>query len=265
MNSDGANASPDQPDPSLAADSDNGDSEAEKRDSSGLAPGLDESDEELSPSTNGPDQFSAAQLIDLERAQVGHDLHDMLLPLIFAASANLQPLLGKDDRTSAGSPLASDLVDRIAKSNEWLQQALLVGRNLLTQIYPPELDKLSWLVAAKDTARRLCGDACELIWTIDKHSPVNDPNWDRDVAAAAYRVMIESLRNAIRHGEAESISIRCLPDELLIVDDGHGFAPEQVAPGRFGIRAMKGRAQLVGKSVSVESEPGGPTTVRMSL
>lgn len=211
------------------------------------------------------EQLTAAQMIDLERAQIGHDLHDTLLPLIFAASANLAPLL--NSAVDDASPQHIDDVtrQRIAKSHDWLQQALVVGRNLLTQIYPPELDQLPWLVAAKDTANRICGGACEVSWTVDENSPVADSNWDRDVAGAAYRVLVEALRNAIRHGKAESVAIRCHQDAMLIVDDGEGFDPCQVDSNRFGIRSMKGRAQLVGQNVVVESEPGGPTTVRMTL
>ncbi|WP_182868304.1 sensor histidine kinase [Rhodopirellula sp. JC639] len=209
--------------------------------------------------------LTAAQIIDLERAQIGHDLHDLLIPLIFAASANLQAAL----RTSGDQPSSAEdvpgLLERIAKSDDWLQQALTLSRNLLTQIYPPELNNLSWLAAAKDTAGRIGGEDCEVTWTIDDSSPVCDPNWDHDVATTAYRVMIEALRNATRHGKAKTISIRCRPDRLEIVDDGSGFAPTAIDPSRFGIRSMQGRAILVGKTVTIQSAPGGPTTVTMTL
>lgn len=201
----------------------------------------------------------------MERAQIGHDLHDLLLPLIFAASANLQPLTDGTNRPTAPSEIDPAVISRVGQSQDWLQQALLVGRNLLTHIYPAELDQLTWLVAAKDTARRICGDGCEVIWNIDESSPVCDPNWDRDVAATAYRVLVESLRNAINHGKSETIAVRCQPDCLLIVDDGDGFDPSAVDTSRFGIRSMKGRAVLVGKSLTVDSVPGGPTTVRLDL
>ena len=211
-----------------------------------------------------PEELSVAQIIDMERSQIGHDLHDLLLPLIFAASANLQPLI--DDSAGQGSAKTDPAVlSRVRQSHDWLKQALSVGRHLLTQIYPAELDQLTWLAAAKDAARRICGEDCEVIWTIDQNSPVCDPSWDRDTAATAYRVLVESLRNAIKHGHSETIAVRCQPDCLLIVDDGDGFDPSAVDPSRFGIRSMKGRAALVGKSLTIESVLGGPTKVRMDL
>ncbi|WP_372894505.1 sensor histidine kinase [Stieleria sp.] len=210
-------------------------------------------------------ELTAAQIIDLERSQIGHDVHDLLIPLMFAASANLQAALrSADDPTTAAGELAP-LLDRIAKSDDWLQQALALARNLLTQIYPPELDQLSWLAAAKDTANRIGGSDCQVVWDVDPASPVCDSNWNRDQATTAYRVLIEALRNATRHGNAKTVSIRCQPDRLVIVDDGTGFDPAEIDPNRFGIRSMKGRARLVGKTVTVESAPGGPTTVTMTL
>lgn len=209
------------------------------------------------------DPLSAAEIIDLERAQIGHDLHDILLPLIFAASANLQPLIESDG--ADGLELSPENRKRVQQAGEWLHEALSVGRNLLTQIYPPELSQLTWLAAAKDTAGRIAGDGCEVTWFVDEGSPVCDSNWDRGIAAAAYRVLVEAVRNAVRHGKAEAICVRCDEHQIAIVDDGVGFDPEAVDPNRFGIKSMKGRARLVGKKVNVESVLGGPTKVTFEL
>ncbi|KAA5546065.1 hypothetical protein FYK55_03955 [Roseiconus nitratireducens] len=207
------------------------------------------------------DALSASTIIEAERSQIGHDLHDLLLPLIFASSANLQSVIDQvGDR-----PLSASDRERLTQARQWLQEAMTLGRNLLTQIYPPELEQLGWLAAAKETTSRICGDQCELVWKVDEDAPVGRPDWDRDVATAAYRVVIEAVRNAVRHGKADTVAIRCDRKRICIVDDGSGFDPDQVPPNHFGIRAMRGRATLVGKSLQVESSPGGPTTVTMTL
>lgn len=203
---------------------------------------------------------SVSEIIDSERALIGHEIHDQLLPLIFAATANLQSL---QDRGEKGSWSETDR-NRIDQSLQWLNDALELGRQLLTQVHPPEL-AIGWLIAAKDACRRVAGRDCEVTWTVNPDSPVCDRQWDPDVAATAYRVLIESVRNATLHGKAESISIRCEAARLSVVDDGSGFSPAEVSPDRFGIRTMKSRGKLVGKRVEIESEPGGPTTVTMHL
>lgn len=227
----------------------------------GLVEKMSREDHSLSPS----------EIIDGERAQIGHDLHDLLLPLVFAASANLQSVL----RQSKGDQIGDAELAKVRDANDWLHQAMQTGRGLLTQIYPPELEQIGWLAATKGTVRRLTEEnsisrspseiSCEVMWTISSDSPVADPNWEIAVANAAYRVVVESVRNAIAHGKAESIAIRCSADSIAIVDDGSGFDVSAVAPTRFGIRSMKGRARLVGQEVTVESEIGGPTKVTFIL
>jgi len=218
----------------------------------------------------GKQAASISEIIDLERSQIGHDIHDLLLPLIFAASANVQVLVDQFSQrqrseTSQLPPPDTKLLKRLQESQDWLQQALSVGRNLLTEIYPAELEQLTWLAAAKDTARRMSGEAAELIWIVDPSSPICDLKWDRDLATTAYRVLVESVRNALRHGQATKITVYCQPDQLMIIDDGIGFRPQDVPAGHFGIRSMKGRALLVDKTVTIESKPGGPTTVTLTL
>ncbi|MCC9601710.1 histidine kinase [Stieleria sp. JC731] len=207
--------------------------------------------------------MTSSELIDLERSQIGHDIHDLLLPLIFGASATLQSLKWTSDEE--GIKLDSSAAEKIDLVRQWLQEALSLGRNLLTEIYPPELESLPWLMAAQDAVTKICGDECEAEWVIDPSTPLGHPKLHRDLATTAYRVLVESVRNATRHGKATAVSIRCDSNSLSIEDNGTGFNPNEVPSGHFGIRAMKGRAALVGKTLSVESKPGGPTLVNLSL
>ena len=204
---------------------------------------------------------SVAELIDLERAQIGHDLHDLLIPLIFAASAELHPLI---HRGNSEAPLSTKDQQRIAASQQRLTEALDLARRLLTQIYPPELESSGWLVAARDFVERTSGDQ-EVVWKVDNACPLLNPELDRDVGSAAFRILAQAVCNAVAHGGGDTIAIRLLPDQLVIVDDGRGFDPASVPTDRFGLRAMRGRAQLVGKKVAIESETGGPTTVTLEL
>ncbi len=223
----------------------------------------------MDPSANHPlgdrgQVLSASEIIDLERAQIGHDIHDTLLPLIFAAAANLHPII--DGRCPPGDDDGNQkVIDKVRQSHQWLSEALGIGRNLLTQIYPAELEKVPWLVAAKDAARRIAGQDCDVTWDVQADSPVVDSRWDRDHAAAAYRILIESIRNAVRHGEATRITVRCIKDQMSVQDNGKGFDVLSVDSNRFGIRSMKGRALLVGMNVTLQSQPGGPTTLVLQM
>lgn len=199
----------------------------------------------------------ATRLIELERAQVGHEIHNALLPLIFAASASVSSLTADDSTTTS-----DDARDKLRQVATWLADAMQTGRRLLTQVYSPDLVGQIWTRAAEDTLERLFGDTSSLIrWQVDDDVNETSP----PVAIAAYRIVVEAVRNAIRHGKATEVTIVGEKVDrgfrVLVRDNGCGFDPSQVPQDRFGVRAMMGRAELVGGSVVIDSAPGGPTTV----
>lgn len=198
----------------------------------------------------------ATRLIEMERAQVGHEIHDALLPLIFAASAGVSSLADRDGADR----------ERLRQIAAWLEDAMQTGRRLLTQVYPPELVDSVWTQAAKDTLERLFPQETSSIrWQVD--SAINDLS--RPTAFAAYRIVVEAVRNAIGHGKATEVTIEAQTKPsgfcVLIRDNGCGFEPAQVPQDRFGLRAMMGRAALVGGSLWVDSAPGGPTTITFEV
>ena len=195
----------------------------------------------------------ATEAIEAERAQIGHEIHDSLLPLIFAASAYVQRQVDSLDENDPARV-------RLCKADELLREAMHIGRDLLKRVYPPELINTNWSAAVKDTVDNLA-DGVTVEWQLSDEAYEYTPA----VAATAYRVIVEAIRNAVRHGNAKSISVIANDQAVTIVDDGSGFDPESISNDRYGIRCMKGRAKTVGGNVSVESKTGGPTSIRFEL
>lgn len=82
-------------------------------------------------------------------------------------------------------------------------------------------------------------------------------------ADALLRIVAEAFRNAVRHGGARSVAVAVrMPLELEVRDDGTGFDPaaERERLG-FGLTSMRERAEGLGASFAVESEPGAGATV----
>lgn len=198
--------------------------------------------------------IDAARLIDLERAQIGHEIHDALLPLIFAAAAGVRSLLDQQPDTQAGD----DPTSRLRQVANWLDEAMKTGRLLLTEVYPPELSTMSWTAAAQHALQRLLGEdaGVDVRWEIDPATSMPElPS-----ATAAYRIVIEAVRNAVRHGNADVVTVRASANEpttIQVIDDGIGFDPDQVGDDRFGIRTMRARANLVGGQLKIESGDKG--------
>ncbi|RME40691.1 MAG: hypothetical protein D6796_16880, partial [Caldilineae bacterium] len=88
-----------------------------------------------------------------------------------------------------------------------------------------------------------------------------------EVETALYRIVQEALTNVARHARATRVGVLLerRDDRLVAIveDDGVGFAPEEVAQtnGRLGLFGMRERAEMLGGTLSIESEPGKGTTI----
>lgn len=90
------------------------------------------------------------------------------------------------------------------------------------------------------------------------------------VKVALYRLLQESLSNAFRHAECEDCTVLlkgnadCLTVEVS--DKGPGFDPELAAKkGRFGLRGMHQRVEVLGGKFELLSTLGSGTMIRVSL
>ncbi len=95
-----------------------------------------------------------------------------------------------------------------------------------------------------------------------------------EVETACYRVIQEALLNVAKHARAQQVYIRLwLEDGRLrgeIEDDGQGFDLEAVrrsaARGRgMGLMGMQERIELLGGTLTIHSQPGQGTRVRIDV
>jgi len=90
-----------------------------------------------------------------------------------------------------------------------------------------------------------------------------------DVAVCLFRIVQESLRNGIVHGDAQRLAVSLTGSgehvELTITDDGRGFDLEAVRRdgSGLGLVSMEERAHVVGGEVHVASGLRQGTTVRV--
>jgi signal transduction histidine kinase len=101
---------------------------------------------------------------------------------------------------------------------------------------------------------------------LDLELPEEAEGIDENCASNIYRIAQEGVLNAARHGRATHIALLLRVGggvaELVVSDDGRGFDPQKVGRGGMGLRVMRFRAQMLGGYLSVESVPGGGTTLR---
>jgi len=84
------------------------------------------------------------------------------------------------------------------------------------------------------------------------------------------RIGTEAIANSVRHAHAETIEARISFEgnriRLRISDDGRGFAVDgAAAPGHFGLTTMRERAQQIGASIVISSEPECGTSIEVTV
>jgi signal transduction histidine kinase len=198
---------------------------------------------------------------DHEQQRIGQDLHDGLCQMLAAIGCAARILA--DDLKSRGLPEAED-ADLIEEN---IQRTVLEARNLARGIFPVHVDRDGLSTALADLARitsRLTGV------TIDFNEPadigINNPK----VAMNLYRIAQEAVSNAVRHGDANHITIRLAKDNrvltLSIQDNGKGFSSSlnQTTKG-MGLRVMRYRARCVMGDLHISTPPGGGVLVTCQM
>lgn len=94
--------------------------------------------------------------------------------------------------------------------------------------------------------------------------------FEPEVALHLYRIAEEAVGNAVKHADADNITVelevRAGRPVLVISDNGKGFGKKLKTKG-MGLRNMQFRANAIGAELNVEGRKGGRTRVscRMPL
>lgn len=181
-----------------------------------------------------------------ERERLARDIHDT----IAQGFAGILMLLRAAEADVGGNRYL-ETAARTAKEN------LAETRGLVAALAPPALDGTS----LPDALRRL---AREFDIPVEV-GVTGDPRPLGVLEVTLLRVVQESFANVRKHAGAETVRVSLEYGDgvrLTVVDDGCGFAPEDVRDG-FGLRSMRGRMRETGGTFEVRSSAAG-TVVEVS-
>lgn len=184
-----------------------------------------------------------------ERRRLARDLHD-------GVAQELAYVVGQTRLLVKGNaPPGTD--ERVAAAAE---RALDESRRAITALTTMDDEPLHVAIAhaAEDVAGRVGVEV-----RVDA-SPEHEVG--PDAREAILRIVREAVSNAGRHGGARNVQVLFGADGVLrIADDGSGFDVAAAGDGRFGLVAMRERAERVGGRFAIESQPGKGTLVEVSL
>jgi len=188
-----------------------------------------------------------------ERRRLRRDLHDGLGPNLASQGLKLAAVKQLVEKDPAS---AMPLLDQVMTQN---QSTVEEVRRLVYGLRPPALDELGLVAAIRD---HVAGTDRNGSLQIEITAPPKGlPPLSAAVEVAAYRIVLESLTNVIRHAQATHCAIRFSLAQngsndnlqIEIADDGIGL-PHNLRAG-VGLRSMRERAEELDGKLIIESQP----------
>ncbi len=198
-----------------------------------------------------------------ERRNINRELHDRMGQSLSALSLSLDLIRSK---LSKGSLRA--VGKRLDIAQKLLESSTTQVRNVMAELHPPALEDYGLLAALRTYADSLSAGAGNPIAVNGKDlAPRMSP---RD-ELALFRIAQGALTNAVTHARATTITVDLAATQrkttLAIVDDGVGFDIARVGAARatWGLTIMRERAEAIGATLKIESDPGRGTRVVIEL
>ena len=204
-----------------------------------------------------------------ERARMAREIHDTLAQGFFGISSQLDALELK--MTDEGNPSIrkQDLTRRLNLAQRMARHSLTEARRSVMELRASELADCDLPSALKAAARHWAAGSSA---AVEVQITGSNPDLPEDVEQNVLRIAQEAVTNAMKHATARIVWINLYLDpqtlQLVIRDDGRGFDPSGVfvlVGGHFGLLGMRERAERLGGSLEVSSEPGAGTEVRVSV
>jgi signal transduction histidine kinase len=203
------------------------------------------------------------QASDLERARIGHQIHDT------AAQSMVSAFRFLDAARAYAAAHPGDSIDSyLEAASDRVVTAIKEVRAVLNDLVPPGLEELGLGQAIASRAKSLAAES-GMDMTLEGELPRLD-DW---VEQALYGMAIEALTNAVHHSQAHSVRTHLRVSQgravITIIDDGQGFDPAAAERrrqgGGLGLLGITRQARWLGGVSSVKSSIGSGTVVRISI
>jgi signal transduction histidine kinase len=194
---------------------------------------------------------------EMERQRLSREIHDSLGQSMLAIKLKVDQLLKQ----------AADISD---KSKNEIQQlfssALKDIRGISKDLMPAVLNEFGLAEAiANLAAESMSASGIEFDFEESSYAAQADKKTENYL----YRICQEAINNIIKHSKAERASINLASDGeyifLTIKDNGCGMQVTNMPGSGNGLLHMKERAELLGGSFSLLSQPNNGTTIKIQI
>ena len=194
----------------------------------------------------------ADQRVEDERRLIAHELHDE-----FGQSVTAIRSLALAIATQSGThdPSTRDIAQLISDEAARLYDAM---HGLIPRLAPLSLDTPGLTATLDSLVQDWQRRHPSVTLTLNHGLP---PDLGPSVTLVVYRVVQESVINALRHACATHVHVEVGggPKRLVVTvtDNGVGLPADWSRPGHFGLRGLKDRVTQLGGSIDIRNQPAG--------
>ena len=200
------------------------------------------------------------EISNREQRRIGQDLHDRLGQLLTGIGFRIAELEG--DLQEDALPAAADA----AEIGRMVERAIAQTRALAHGLDPVNVEQQGLAVALRELTHSI-----ETIYGVTCVFDSPEPVQVRDPAVAihVYRIVQESITNALKHAQATRVDVTLTRKNGMVVltvsDDGVGLPANNAGPEGMGLRIMDYRARMISGTFDLGSGPAGGTVVTCSF
>ncbi len=215
---------------------------------------------QVSQSEEQPGHGWLLDTFDRERRLIALEIHDGIIQQVTAALMRLQAFQEVEE------PSPDEVRLSVGAAVTLLGKSIDEARQMINGLRPPLLEECGFLVAIERLVSQM-RESGEVTITLSV-----DGDFTRLAASlenVVYRIVQESLANALRHSRSDRVEVRLTRQDARIqvdVEDwGIGFDAKTDKANHFGLTGIRERTALAGGHVRIETGAGKGTLVTVEL
>ena len=192
-----------------------------------------------------------------ERNRLAREIHDSIGHVLTGISAGIDACIALIDIAPDKTKEQLGVISKVTR------EGIKEVRRSVNELRPDALERFSLEYAIQKMISDMTSVSDQKVYYT---SEVSNLKFDEDEEMAIYRVIQESITNAIRHGEADKIwiVIRREQSDILLQIRDNGKGCSEIKSG-FGTRHIKERIGMLGGSVSFDGSRGFLVEARIPI